>query len=115
MTNMKIISFMGYATEQHEILVATLLQLLGQLIDTTQHAFAGSNLVLHVPGMGKRCFNADCCVLQKPIEKVPLSTNMRAVTNPVLLVEVLSASTYGYDLATKASAYREIPSLRQLL
>lgn len=111
----EIISFMGYASVQHEILVATLLQLLGRLIDDKDYIFTGSNLALHIPGMGNRYFNADCCVLKNPVERIQLSKNMRAVTNPILLVEVLSASTYGYDLATKASAYRDIPSLQQLL
>jgi Uma2 family endonuclease len=34
-----------------------------------------------------------------------------AVTNPVLLVEVLSDSTEAYDRGQKASHYRRIPSL----
>lgn len=37
------------------------------------------------------------------------------VTNPVLIVEVLSKSTEGYDLNYKLSKYSELPSLRELL
>ena len=38
-----------------------------------------------------------------------------ALLNPVLLVEVLSDSTEGYDRGQKASHYRRIPSLRAYL
>jgi Uma2 family endonuclease len=37
------------------------------------------------------------------------------LTNPTLLVEVLSPSTESYDRGTKAKLYRAIPSLRELL
>jgi Uma2 family endonuclease len=36
-----------------------------------------------------------------------------AVTNPVLIVEVLSDSTEAYDRGEKAAHYRRIPSLRE--
>jgi Uma2 family endonuclease len=37
------------------------------------------------------------------------------LTNPTLLVEILSPSTENYDRGTKAKLYRSIPSLRELL
>jgi Uma2 family endonuclease len=37
------------------------------------------------------------------------------ITNPTLVVEILSPSTQDYDLGTKAKLYRAIPSLRELL
>lgn len=37
------------------------------------------------------------------------------LTNPTLLVEVLSPSTEDYDRGRKAAMYRKIPSLRELL
>jgi len=38
-----------------------------------------------------------------------------AVTNPIVLVEVLSDSTEGYDRGAKAAHYRRIPSLREYI
>ena len=38
-----------------------------------------------------------------------------AITNPVLLVEVLSPSTEAYDRGAKAAHYRQLPSLRELM
>jgi len=37
------------------------------------------------------------------------------LTNPTLLLEILSPSTEGYDLGEKAEMYRKIPSLRELV
>ncbi len=36
-----------------------------------------------------------------------------AITNPILIVEVLSESTAGFDRGAKFAHYREIPSLKQ--
>lgn len=41
--------------------------------------------------------------------------NEHTITNPVLLVEVLSASTAAYDRTVKHAHYRRIPSLRDYL
>lgn len=43
------------------------------------------------------------------------SEDRDTVTNPVLLVEVLSPTTESYDRGNKAKLYREIPSLEQLV
>lgn len=43
------------------------------------------------------------------------SDDSNAVTNPVLIVEVLSDSTEAHDGGDKAACYRRIPSLREYL
>jgi Uma2 family endonuclease len=111
----QIFSFMGYATENHETLVAGIIQLLGQIFQDKELRISGSNLALHVPDSGKNYFNADCAVIRGSSEKIPLRGSMYAVANPLLLVEVLSESTINYDLGQKFKAYRKIPSLRQVL
>lgn len=114
-THGEIISFMGYATEAHETLVATIIRLIGNMIAEDDFTITGSNLALHVPGSQKRYYNADCTVVKGDSEKVHLSQNMYAVANPVLLVEVLSKSTAEFDVTVKGPQYREIPSLKQIL
>ena len=94
----QIFSFMGYATENHETLVAGIIQLLGQIFQDKELRISGSNLALHVPDSGKNYFNADCAVIRGSSEKIPLRGSMYAVANPLLLVEVLSESTINYDL-----------------
>ncbi len=110
----EIISFMGYASEEHEIIVANIIKLLGNLL-SDDFSIRGSNLALHLPGAEKRYFNADCTVVKGPSEKVELKGNMKAITNPILLVEILSPSTYSHDLGLKTQSYRQIPSLQQVL
>jgi Uma2 family endonuclease len=44
-----------------------------------------------------------------------LESDVDTLTNPMLLVEILSQSTEGYDLGRKAEMYRTIPSLRELV
>ncbi|HMQ48129.1 MAG TPA: Uma2 family endonuclease [Saprospiraceae bacterium] len=111
----EMISIMGFASEKHENLVIAIAFVLRTLLGTKDFQFYASNLALHIPGGQKRYFNADLTVVKGKSERKQLKGNMYAISNPVLLVEVLSPSTYSYDLANKASAYREIPSLQQLL
>lgn len=42
-------------------------------------------------------------------------SHLDILTNPTLLIEILSPSTENYDRGRKAKMYREIPSLRELL
>lgn len=111
----EIISFMGYASEEHEKIALNIAFLLRNLLGIDDFEFYGSNLALHLPGTEKRYFNADCTVVKGPSEKVELKGNMKAITNPILLVEILSPSTYSYDLGLKTQSYRQIPSLQQVL
>lgn len=52
----------------------------------------------------------DASVVCGPVERDP--EDAHAMTNPTLLVEVLSDATEGYDRGEKAEHYRHIPSLR---
>jgi Uma2 family endonuclease len=53
----------------------------------------------------------DVSVVCGQIETAPDDPD--AVTNPVVLVEILSESTEAYDRGAKAAHYRRIPSLRE--
>jgi Uma2 family endonuclease len=54
---------------------------------------------------------ADLTIVCGAVETDPEDDN--AVTNPTLLVEVLSPSTEAYDRGQKAAHYRRMPSLRE--
>lgn len=45
--------------------------------------------------------------------RIPDTLDPHALTNPTLVLEVLSPSTEGYDRGEKFACYRAIPSLRQ--
>ncbi|HEY1813465.1 MAG TPA: Uma2 family endonuclease [Kofleriaceae bacterium] len=53
---------------------------------------------------------ADAAVVCDPVEHLPSSPTF--VTNPVLVVEVLSASTEDYDREDKRVAYQQLSSLQ---
>ncbi|MEM9490333.1 MAG: Uma2 family endonuclease, partial [Myxococcota bacterium] len=55
----------------------------------------------------------DVSVVCDQLEQAP--DDPHAIRNPVLLVEVLSASTEAYDRGDKAALYRRIPSLSEYL
>ena len=113
--NGEIISFMGYATENHELIVAELIRTIGNLLENKNFRISGSNLATHIPDYEPRYFNADCTVIKGKSQKVELYPDIHAIANPALLIEVLSPSTENHDLGLKFRHYRKIPSLQQVL
>ena len=69
-----------------------------------------SDLRVRVPATGLSTY-ADVTVVCGKLETDPEDAN--AVTNPTLLVEVLSDSTEAYDRGEKFAHYRRLPSLRE--
>ncbi len=73
-----------------------------------------SDLKVYVPVVNKS-FHPDLSVACRPIER---STNMNAITNPIMLIEVLSKSTADYDPVSTAGGqkfwyFSQLPSLRE--
>ncbi|MGB3548479.1 MAG: Uma2 family endonuclease [Saprospiraceae bacterium] len=60
---------------------------------------------------GNRYLYPDTMVICGKIERSP--TSIEAVTNPTLVVEVLSKSTADYDRGDKFFLYRQLPTLQQ--
>ncbi len=111
----EIISFMGFGTPNHEKIIAKLNQLLLNLLNENLFNVFGSNLALHIPDFVKRYYNADVAVVKGENETVVLRGGMVSVANPVLIIEVLSASTRIFDGNVKLKNYRKIPSVQQVL
>ena len=57
----------------------------------------------------------DVSVVCGPLELDPADPRGHTLTNPVLVVEVLSPSTEDYDRGDKLAAYKRIPSLREVV
>jgi len=113
----KIIS-MGLATLPHEVLVVRIGHLLSLLfgIDGPFHV-GGSNIATFIPAV-KAVHNADLVVIKgKPQYFIHQGEKkkVKALTNPYLLVEVLSKSTRNYDLGTKVPRYKGLPSVQHIL
>jgi Uma2 family endonuclease len=71
-----------------------------------------SDLRVRVLGTGLATY-PDLTVVCGPSERDPNDEN--AVTNPTLLVEVLSRSTEDYDRGDKFEHYKRIPTLQQYM
>lgn len=69
-----------------------------------------SDVRIHVAATGLTTY-PDLSVVCGRIERAPGDPD--AITNPILLVEVLSDSTEAYDRGAKAAHYRRISSLRE--
>jgi Uma2 family endonuclease len=85
--------------------------LLAQLRGGPCRAFS-SDLRVRVSETGLATY-PDVAVVCGPLEMDPDSD--ATVTNPTVIVEVLSPSTQSYDLGEKFEHYRKIPSLRAVL
>ena len=103
---------MSGGTVKHGQLAANVIRSLGtQLLDRPCAAFT-SDVRVRVLATGLATY-PDVSVVCGSIDYDP--ENKNTITNPVLLVEVLSDSTEDYDREEKFSHYRRIPSLREYL
>lgn len=101
---------MAGGTPEHAALAASVIGLLfGQLRGGRCRAH-DADLRVRVLATGLATY-PDVTVVCGPRERDPDDEN--AVTNPSLIVEVLSPSTEEYDRGDKFEHYKQIPSLRQ--
>lgn len=70
----------------------------------------GSDTQIRVPETGLTTY-PDVSVVCGRLERDP--TSKTAVTNPTVIIEILSDSTEAYDRGEKFAHYRRIPSLRE--
>jgi len=112
--NGEIISIMAYASDPHEKILSNVIFQLRLLLDNLDYIVYPSNRPLVTPDYPSY-YNADCMVVNGEAQLVRLEGTMDAVSNPVLIVEVLSDSTRNYDQGEKFTNYRRIPTLRQVI
>jgi Uma2 family endonuclease len=109
--------FMSYATYLHEALVARLLILIGQLqLSVKSITPLGSNHRIYVSDQPKS-FAPDAFFVKGKAEhfRPEGKYQVSMVTNPWLIIEVLSEGTREYDLGTKLPAYQSLPSVEIIL
>ncbi len=103
---------MAGGTLPHAALSAAMLRELGNLAQGCGCVVFSSDAKVRVEATGLSTY-PDGSVVCGPIETSPLDRN--AMTNPTVLVEVLSDSTERYDRGEKWAHYRRIPGLRHFL
>lgn len=103
---------MSGASRWHDRIDSQLTILIGQHLRGQKYeAFTAGMRVLAVPS-GLYTYPDLSVTCEEPQFTDP---HVDTLTNPTLLVEILSPSTESYDRGTKAKLYRAIPSLRELL
>jgi Uma2 family endonuclease len=86
--------------------------LIGQHLDGGKCEFFTANMRVLVEASGLYTYPDLSVVCGEPRFADPY---VDSLTNPTLLIEVLSPSTEDYDRGRKAAMYRKIPSLQELL
>lgn len=95
---------------EHAALSAAMVGLLMAHLSGTPCRAYSSDLRIRIPSEGIGTY-ADATVVCDPVERDPASPTH--VTNPRVIVEVLSASTEDYDRNEKRLYYQQLPSLRE--
>jgi Uma2 family endonuclease len=101
---------MSGGTPEHARLQATLARVLGNALLDGPCKVYSSDLRVRSRTTELATY-ADLTIVCSELELDPDDAN--AVTNPTLLVEVLSPSTEAYDRGQKAAHYRQMPSVQE--
>ena len=94
----------------HSVLIASALRELGNALKGNRCAPYESNLRIFFPSTGLYSY-PDASVVCGPLAFVDDHNDM--ITNPTLIVEVLSDSTEAYDRGRKFAHYRTLPSFAE--
>ena len=103
---------MGLAKLIHELLVSQLIYLLKGFYTGKPFYVAGSNVGIRKDGKRKH-YNGDVLVIKGKPDYQGKSRSI--ITNPYLIVEVLSESTLTYDLGAKRRKYEEMDTVQELV
>lgn len=105
---------MGLASYWHEVLIMTLGGILYNLFSGKKDfTVSGSNTGVQIPKFEGGYYMPDMVIVQGPPEFKSGSTAV--ITNPHIIVEVLSPSTNDFDLSEKLPNYKRIDSLKQII
>lgn len=104
---------MGGGSPEHSLLGNRMGRLLGNKLEPKGCSVYNSEAQIKVPSLLPYRY-ADVSVVSGKAEYEEIG-NQRLLTNPILIVEVLSDSTEKFDKGDKFKAYKSIPSFREYL
>ena len=97
-------------TRRHSLIGTNTARAIGNLLQGRDCVAHGSDMRVHIQATGYRAY-PDVSVVCPPVE----GDSEEVISNPVLVVEVLSPSTADFDRGGKFGHYRQIPSLKEYL
>jgi Uma2 family endonuclease len=110
-----VVYSMSRGTPEHGRLTSRITIVLGNALPGDCQLYSADTM-LYVAAARLATY-ADAMVIRGPLETITVRKNGKsigqAVTNPIVLVEVLSDSTERYDRDGKFQAFKQIPSLRE--
>ncbi len=101
---------MSGASIFHNIICSNLLRILGNTLEDQNYIICGSDLKVFLPLLNRYVY-PDTVVIQGTPHTTDQHTD--TITNPSVIIEVLSESTEGYDRGDKFQAYRSVESLQE--
>ena len=105
---------MGLTTPWHEVLVANLIVILNTVFSLEESMFIlGSNAGIQIPKFEGGYYLPDITVVKGTFELKEDSNCI--ITNPYIVVEVLSKSTAQHDRGDKLPEYKHLESLQQII
>ena len=104
----------GYESNPHGNIIFTLSILLGNMFPDIQFQGFAENRPVYLPSL-QRVYNPNVMLIDGPSDLFEYSTGLNAETNPFLVVEVLSKSTYDHDWENKLPGYQTLPSVEYIL
>lgn len=107
----EIVSMTG-GTPAHNEIAATLIFLLKSALRQQPYGIFVTDQRLWIPARNVYTY-PDIMVTSRPVDLKPGRKD--TVINPILMAEVLSDSTQGYDRGDKFEAYRTIPTFQEYL
>jgi Uma2 family endonuclease len=110
-----VVYAMSRGSPEHGRLTSSVTIALGSTLPGDCRVYS-SDTMLYIPSATLATY-ADVSVVCGSLETITVSKDGRslgqAITNPIIIVEVLSGSTERYDRDGKFKAYKQIPSLRE--
>lgn len=103
---------MAGGSPRHNTIKVNLIIALGLVLRNTSYRVFDSDQRLWIPETSRFTY-PDVTVVQEPI--VVSDQDETALTNPLLITEVLSESTRNYDRSEKFVTYRSLPSFQEYL
>ncbi|GAB4016995.1 Uma2 family endonuclease [Spirosoma koreense] len=113
--NGQIRAQIGMASDQHETIVLNIGALLRTaFFDQSDIRVMGSNKLVYVP-VCQLATKPDVLVMKGQSELFPRKGQESGITNPYILVEVHSDSTYREDMHIKLRCYKQLPSVQHIV
>jgi Uma2 family endonuclease len=104
---------MGLASFWHEVLASAMIRIFNKIFNLDKYYIIGSNGGVQIPKFEGGYYMPDVMVVKGEPQFKKNSTAI--ITNPYIIVEVLSPATTYFDLSEKFPEYKHLESLQQII